>query len=84
MKNKSQMLSVICLSHLTPNINNIHHYYLASIVVVAKTKIMFIDELSYFMLAERKVRAQRAHLMCRRAVITQTLIKAISSDKVHK
>lgn len=69
MKNKSKALSVICLSHLAPSIKNNHDYYLASIVVAAKKKIRVIDELSYFMLAERELRAQRTLLMGTRTVI---------------
>lgn len=69
MNYQSKVLSVICLSHLAPNINNTHHYYLASFVVAAKKKIRVIDELSYFMLAERELRVQRALLMGTRTVI---------------
>lgn len=69
MKNKTKELSVICLSHLAPNIKNNHHYYLASFAVAAKKKIRVIDELSYFMSAERELRVQRALLMGTRTVI---------------
>lgn len=69
MKTKSKELSVICLSQLTHNIKNNPHYYLVSIAVAVKRKIMVIDEMSYFMLAERELKVQRALLMGTRTVI---------------
>ncbi|EMY0057463.1 hypothetical protein LHV18_19055 [Providencia rettgeri] len=69
MKTKSKELSVICLSQLTPNIKNNPHYYLVSIAVAVKRKIMVIDEMSYFMLAVRRLRAQKALFRGARTVI---------------
>ncbi|HHR6019709.1 TPA: hypothetical protein ACS7Z7_003395 [Providencia alcalifaciens] len=83
MKNKPNELSVICLSHLAPSIKNNHDYYLASFAVAVKKKIMVIDEMSYFMLAERELRAQRAFLMGMRTVIDYTPIIENCPIRIH-
>lgn len=75
MKTKSKELSAICLSYLNPNINSTHHYYLASLVVAAKRKIMVIDEIYYLMWADRELKAERTYFNAARAAIDNCSIR---------
>lgn len=75
MKTNSKELSTICLSHLMPNINNTHNYYLASFTVAAKRKIMVIDEIYYLMWADRELKAERTYFNTARAAIDNCSIR---------
>lgn len=75
MKSKSKMLSVICLSHLLPNIQNNHQYYLASFMIAAKRKIIVIDEAYYLVLAVRELKGKRMHRKAARAAIDNCSIR---------
>ncbi|MEX0425941.1 hypothetical protein KDV38_19830 [Providencia rettgeri] len=75
MKINSKELNVICLSHLMPNINNTHNYYLSSFTVAAKRKIMVIDEIYYLMWADRELKAERTYFNAARAAIDNCSIR---------
>lgn len=75
MKCQSKALSVICLSHLTPNINNTHHNYLTSFMIAAKRKIIVIDEAYYLVLAVRELKGKRMHCKAARAAIDNCSIR---------